>query len=212
MVALYDFNRKLSRLIDCKFIPVESKIHASLQRSICEEQDRLQLAKSSGIRDEKLISKLLIHGVRADNFTALPVLPVALVAWASGSVCWKEARAAEQAIANTEYSINALLLIKSWLQTRPNPELTQLWESYTFEREAIIGLPESQRIGRSVYNVAQKVAAASGGFLGFGSICQMERDILERIKTVHRLEVVSDERDSAKLQSFDLHRWFMTQV
>ena len=81
----------------------------------------------------------------------------------------------------------AMDLFRSWLQTRPPAELQPLWQAFTAERLHLLEPMESLRLGWAVMNVANQVAKTSGGFLGFATICETERELLNRIAEVHRL-------------------------
>ncbi len=150
-------------------------------------QIRQRLAEYTGITDQDLLDRLMQHGFRAETVEALTLLPVAMAAWASGSVTAEERRTAELAIADSDICTNveAIEKYRSWLQRRPAPELWQLWHDFTVSRVGVLGSTWFANRGRSVLASAKRVAAASGGMFGFGWVSPAEHQVLRRIEATH---------------------------
>jgi hypothetical protein len=96
---------------------------------------------------------------------------------------------AESAIGESEIADNpaAITVFRGWLRERPDPSLWQLWHDFTVSRSTVLGSSWAERTGHAILGLANRVAAASGGFLGMGAICPAKRQVLKKIRTVHAL-------------------------
>jgi|TARA_R110000868_G_scaffold320720_3_gene581686 hypothetical protein len=163
-------------------------------------QEKTRLSRVSSIEDDDLIERMLRMGIHAENVTALQKFPVAMVAWASGSVSSREAQAAFQETYTLEVSgsNSEIDLFISWLIKKPSSEMWQIWQDYVRVRTYIIGLRHTQTIGRSIYKLAEKVAMVSGGLWGYATVCREEQEVLERIKYCYLLEEFNVEQSSSE--------------
>jgi hypothetical protein len=193
MMALSDTTnnsvRKMSRLVELKCVKSECSVRDRFRQSVIDEQERLRLSKVTGITDEDLLLRLFNAGFRAETIASLQLFPIAMVAWASGSVSEDERRAAGQAVFGKDASsgAEAASLFESWLTARPREALWRLWEDFVHAHSAVVDRPTREAGGREVWQVAMQVAKASGGFLGFGAVCSAQRDILNRIARAYEL-------------------------
>lgn len=177
-------NRKLQKLEDLHCLKSDLDMRRKLAESAAEEQTKKQLSSVSGIHDGELVERLFKAGFEADTLPALAAAPVALVAWGSGQVTREELTVAMQAIMDSEVAQQdaAVTKFQSWLETRPNPELFELW------RDFVQAIPERlQSIDSDADRMLRwlnQVAASSGGVLGFGAICAGERSVIDRVRKV----------------------------
>ena len=69
-------------------------------------------------------------------------------------------------------------LLRSWIEKRPGPTLFDAWGLHV----SLAGRTPEQR--EQILDRASKVAHASGGLLGIGTVSGAESKVLEKIKTL----------------------------
>lgn len=180
-------DRKLQRLVDLKFAQTELQVFEDFRKTVLEEQEQIRMRNVTAIESNEFIDRLLFAGFQAENVHALSLYPVAMVAWASGSVSEAEAKAAEQIVFDSEVSgsAEAVELFRNWMQSKPHALMWDLWEDFTLSRASALGREHNTELGKTILNVAQRVALASGGFLGFNAVCAEEQAVLDRVQSVY---------------------------
>ena len=146
---------------------------------------RSELAQVSGIRDEAVLDHLLELNIGPDTLAAISVVPLVCVTWADGEVLEAErkailaaAKAAGMLPQNSRYP-----LLEFWLSKRPGAELLEAWEHYMQDLCQRLNMHEIEELRRELLERAHDVAAAAGGFLGFGNkISVAERAVLDRLE------------------------------
>lgn len=189
MVMLNTFDRKLSQKIDWRLAQRERDFLQTCSRRVQNELLRHQLSAVTGGIDDHLLDRLIALGFDSENLEAIRYAPVAEVAWASGRVTPLERAFAVTAALSSEMQCApmAFELFKSWLEKRPDPALWSLWEAYTIARLECCGGSQEEAFGHRLYEIASRVARASGGLLDQGDICVTEQRVLHRIARVYRL-------------------------
>ncbi|QGQ25644.1 hypothetical protein F1728_24480 [Gimesia benthica] len=190
MIATNKSTRRIQRLIDFRCSQTEQLVRDRFQKDLQWNQEKARLSRVSTIQDDDLIEQMLSLGINAENMAALHKFPVAMSAWASGSVTSQEAQVAFQETYTCEISgrSSEVKLFISWLITKPPEKMWQIWENYVRMRIPVVGLRHTQTIGRSIYRLAEKVAMESGGFWGYATICREEQEVLERIQKCYLLK------------------------
>lgn len=165
------FRRKDRELIEKMRAKAEAE---SAQRS---------LGVAAGISDPALVSELLALGFTPDTISLLPLVPVLQVAWAEGGVTPVERDLVEK-LANARGiapGSPADAQLMDWLANRPSDEVfagaTRLIGAMLAEGASIV----SDLSADTLVSYCEKVAAASGGFLGRGRVSADERDLLSSI-------------------------------
>lgn len=138
------------------------------------------------LEDSGLIDRLIDAGFTPLSLAALELAPLAFVAWASDEVTNKENEAVVVSVYRSRLSANPLAMsyVQSWLDQRPPTELWELWQDFTCCRLRKFSTPVRQAIGDRLLEQAREVAAASGGFCGFGKICAAEQRVLDAIEAL----------------------------
>lgn len=190
MVAFTSPDRKSQRLIDLKFVQSESEVRDRFRQTIITEQELFRIRRVTGIDDDALIRRLHDAGFRAETVNAIALFPVAMAAWASGSVTERERRNARQAALalNLSAHAGAVELFHQWLCQKPAAVLWDLWRDYSVACAAVKSETTFRSHGMAVYQLALLVAEASGGFLGMGGVCTAEQQVLDRIRETYALE------------------------
>lgn len=166
------------------------KENAALVQKMREKREgeaaRAELVAATGISDEALLSALLAQGVDSHTLTALSLVPVVAVAWASGKVEIAERKTILEAAAESGVQPGqpSYELLQSWLETRPAERLLEAWSDYAAQLCSVLDQSHRERFASEVLERAKKVARAAGGVAGIGSISSAERAVLDRLKAV----------------------------
>jgi hypothetical protein len=151
------------------------------QRAAAQSEAR-RLGEALGPRDEGILQDLQALGYTPDIIQILFAVPLIAVAWADGEVSKRE-RSLIQELAGVSQSENAAAhhQLKQWLDKKPPQDFLE--RSLRIISSLLKTLPpdeESDR-GRELLTSATRIAEASGGFLGLGSISATERALIERV-------------------------------
>ena len=180
-----DSLQERERALENEFFSRQDK--ALLQRM--READRIQsqkaaLTSSTGISDDAVLEQLLALNLDPQTMTALAMVPVALVAWADGSLDPKERDAIHEAAreAGLTRSPEARSLLAAWLVAPPSKNLADAWRSYVQAVSARMTPGARAALKRETMERARRVAEAAGGFLGLGSrISDAEARVIETL-------------------------------
>ena len=151
------------------------------QRAAAQSEAR-RLGEALGTRDEGILQDLQALGYTPDIIQILFAVPLIAVAWADGEVSERE-RSLIQELAGVSQSDNAAAhhQLKQWLDKKPPQDF--LDRSLRIIGSLLKTLPpdEESDSGRELLTSATRIAEASGGFLGLGSISATERALIERV-------------------------------
>jgi tellurite resistance protein len=150
------------------------------QRGVAEQEAR-KLGEALQVKDERILEDLQALGYDAETIGILFVVPMIAVAWADGEISGRE-RSLIRELAGVRGDGNSPRQLQQWLETKPPQEF--------FDRSLrIIGLllkelspVEGSKKERELLSSATRIAEASGGILGLGSISNEERKLIERIE------------------------------
>ena len=166
------------------FHPEDERLVAKLREIKQMVDSRQALSEVSGIRDHRILDKLLALKVRPEIAAALAVVPLIEVAWADGKVDPKEreavlARLVEAGVARggIEHEI-----VESWLGRRPKPALIKAWEHYVQGLCRSMTEAEREAFRDELFKGVKAVAEASGGFAGIRRISPSEQDAIAKLK------------------------------
>jgi hypothetical protein len=190
MIATTYPKRKLQKLVDLTCAQREAELRKQFRQRMTEETLRERLAQVAETDDPDVLGQLQAAGFRPETVPALNAAPIAFAAWGSGAVTESERKLAAEAIFSEELAANpeSIKVFCSWLEQRPGKDLWKLWRSYTSARLSRTPLEERKRRGRWLLGLAERVARASSGFLGFRRICFAEQQVLDGIKRVYSLD------------------------
>jgi hypothetical protein len=141
------------------------------------------LGERTGLTDPQLVSDLEALGFTADTVSLLPVMPVIQVAWAESGVSTKERKlvvdfARQRGIAEGSAADAQL---QEWLNTRPSNEV---FDKATRLIRAMLaaGAETTHDLNPDdLVAYCERIAHASGGVFGFGSVSAEEKQALARI-------------------------------
>jgi hypothetical protein len=166
------------------FARQSAKLKEKLKVQLEREQARKDLATAYPNLSAPLVDRFLELGMDVEAVAALGLLPLVMVAWADGDVTGKEraaiVSAAEQRGLGAGTKPHALLA--GWLEQRPGPQVIESWQHFVTAACQSLSKEERAQLCTGVLRLAEDVARAAGGFMGFGAkVSTEEQAVLDRI-------------------------------
>jgi hypothetical protein len=167
------------------FMRKERELIAKLHQKLSDDSVRAQMKEATGIHDAEVIEALQELGYTPETVQLLHLVPLVEVAWASGDVTAQERELIMQ-LAYTrgvQPESKAQAQLTDWLTNRPAPEFFE--NTLRAIRIFIAALPDNQQndARQDLLSYCTRIAEASGGFLGFGSVSTDERRALQHISS-----------------------------
>ena len=159
----------------------EQALLEKLRRRAAAESEAQKLGEALDTKDERILEDLQALGYTPDIIKLLFAVPLIAVAWADGEVSERE-RSLIQELAEVREGDNAAAhQLKRWLDKKPPQDF--LDRSIRIIGLLLKALPPDRESGsgRELLSAATRIAEASGGFLGLGSISGAERALIERV-------------------------------
>ena len=162
----------------------DQELIEKLRQDAAREAERRKLAKDAGVPEHHAILKdLEALGWSGDALKLMHLFPLVQVAWADGKVEPKERELIlEAARAQGVVSGSAYDRLLDALNNRPSDE--RFTRAVRVAQALLSALPEGQRAvgARTLVSLAGEIAAATGGFFGFGTrVSPSEAATLARI-------------------------------
>jgi hypothetical protein len=162
----------------------ERELIEKLRKRREAEAQRQELSEGTGTSNEEVLQTLQDLGYTRDTVLLLHLIPLISVAWADDKVTGPERELIIEAakLRGIDEDSGAYKQLDDWLTNRPSEKfvdqtlrvIANLAETNTAEETA------TRR--QNLLELATRVAAASGGILGFGNkISAEEQDVLDRI-------------------------------
>jgi hypothetical protein len=162
----------------------DRELAEKMRQAAQAEEQRRQMGEATGLQDPALLDELQQLGFTPDTVVLLPLVPVVQMAWAEGGVS-KEERALLVQLARSRgvaQGSAADAQLSSWMTVRPDD---QVFASAGRLIRALLDTDASAAAGGltadDVVAQAERIAAASGGFLGIGKISAEEKALLAQI-------------------------------
>jgi hypothetical protein len=147
-------------------------------------QDREELKRVTGLRDEALLDRLVDLNVRGEMMTAFKLLPLVEIAWADGMLDHREADAVEHAASRFGITPGpAMDRLREWLRRGPTPELRALWLRYAEELRKMLTPAQLDEFREDLLRTARGIADCSGGVLNvFFNTSEAEKRIMDEVR------------------------------
>jgi hypothetical protein len=159
------------------------KLRETLRRKLNVAEAQKVLTAATGVVDEIAIPEL--SKIAAPQFLAiLGIFPMVEVAWCDREVSLEERKAILAAAheMGVERESTCHKLLDRWLESRPAEGVSTLWSDYVRAVCAALEPATAAKLKLGVIGRAEKVAAATGGFLGMGNkISAEERECIDRL-------------------------------
>lgn len=154
-----------------------------LRRADADAKTRLALEKETGLHDPAMLQELNLLGFTPDTIALLPLIPVLQVAWAEAGVSSAERAlilklARSRGIAAGSAADHQL---QEWLEHRPSADT---FHKATRLIAAMVDAPTGGVVhvtATELIDSCDKIAHASGGIFGIGSVSPEERAALAEI-------------------------------
>lgn len=143
-----------------------------------------EIAAHTGISNAAVLSRVAGIGVSYDTLAAFNLVPLLAVAWGDNVMDQDERDAIllEAIAMGLKSSSNAYKLLESWLTRAPNPELVEAWKAFQGQLAPQLEDKARAELKSSILANAERVARASGGFLGIGAVSNEERSAIQELE------------------------------
>lgn len=190
MVSVNKFSRKTVRKIDLPLALADRVTCDRVQQMVLQDRQQKELMAVTGTNNVSLVERMIELGFHPGNVAALRFAPIAAVSWASGRVTDREHIIAVTPMLTDELfrEPQAAQLFRSWLLNRPVDALWTVWEDFTTDALNHGDAAAMQKFGKQLYDLASRIALASGGLLNEGAICAGEQRVLNSIADVYQLD------------------------
>jgi hypothetical protein len=179
------FGDRRRALEDSFFRDRDQQLLAKLQLELEALEEHRHLAHVSGILDEKVLTKLVKAGVRAETLTAVTLIPLVEVAWADGAVSEDEREAVLKAAANDGIKEGSAAheLLKHWLQDRPDIRIIESWKEYVGALAKAMPADSMLVLRERLIGRMRTVAEATWSLMGLGrKISKVEQAAIEQFE------------------------------
>jgi len=181
---------RTDKMVDLQLAASELELKQNLIAALAIESENQELSRSTQIEEPELLSRLLKAGFHSETLSALELVPIAFVAWASGSVTNQERKVVMSSVEDFGLLVNQASnnRFQGWLNTRPDRELFLLWKDFVTAKIGPVSSEVRRALGIRLLKKSTEVAMASGGLLRFETICDAEQEILDEISEVFGIE------------------------
>jgi hypothetical protein len=186
-MSLDDVSRAGRSLEDAFFAKENARLLEELRAKDRQEERRKALRAVIQVQDDGLIDHLLALGLRPETVLAVTLIPLAMVAWADGSIEPREREAILQAAAQKGVVPDSIAgqVLESWLKEPLGSQLVETWKRYIRTIWPSLTAKEREEVRQAGLERARAVAEAAGGFLGLGSrISVQEQAVLADLDQV----------------------------
>lgn len=169
-------------LEDAFFAKENTRVLEQLRANAKREERRKALREVIQIQDEGLVDHLLELGLGPETVLAVTLIPLAMVAWADGSIEPREREAIQRAAAEKGILPDSIAgqVLNRWLTERLDPGLVDTWKRYIQSIWPLLTPHERDEVRKMGLERARMVAEAAGGFLGLGSrISAQEKGVID---------------------------------
>ena len=161
----------------------EAKLLERMRTQRKQQVTREELQKATGITDAATLDRLTGMGLALETLTALALVPLVEVAWASGGVEPEERKLVLQAAKDGGLEGASQELLASWLRHPPDRALIDAWRNYVGTLCRDLTPEQRDTMKEEVLGRARTVAAVAGGLLGIGKVSRAEEKMLQDLAT-----------------------------
>lgn len=182
-----DFLGDRRRTLEERFYHQREAAQLEAMRAKAErERSTAELAEATGFQDEKLVEALVALGVTVDTLAALSIVPMVHVAWIDRTLTKAERDAVlgQAHASGIREGTAAYALMQGWLERAPDAALFDAWKAYHHELAKHLDPAARKALRDELVPRAERVARASGGLLGIGSISTEEQAVLDEVQAV----------------------------
>lgn len=175
---------KAKALEDSFFARENDRILRELREASVREEKKKEFREYLDIDDDEIVNALVDLEVEPETLVAFSLVPLVEVAWADGEIQQEEREAIIKAAVErgVDESSPTCNLLRNWLQTKPSPELLEVWKSYVEALKPSLGDRAKAHLRDGTLDRAREIADAAGGFLGVATISAAEKKMIEELE------------------------------
>jgi hypothetical protein len=175
---------KARALEDSFFAKENERILRELREASAREEKKKEFREYLDIDDDEIVNALVDLQVEPETLVAFSLVPLVEVAWADGEIQQEERESILKAAAErgVDEASPTCDLLRNWLQTRPSPELLEVWKGYIEALKPSLGDRAKAHLRDGTLGRARAIANAAGGFLGLATISAAEKKMLEELE------------------------------
>jgi hypothetical protein len=179
-------------LAEAFFFRADQELWRLLREKLNREETIQKFETVIGIRDTKVVHCLVDAGFDLSTAMAFVWAPAMFVAWADGEADHLEKEIILNHLPSKGVSPDATSLIiqHEWFTNPPSSDLWQLWVDFASDFLRNWSVDDRKAVSNEIINLCRDVAEASGGFLGFLKMSQLELEAIERVASA--LKRISD--------------------
>jgi len=180
----HPLNPDARALEEAFFARENSKLLERMRERAERAERRAALREVAPHADDALLDHLIDLGIRPETALAMVLVPLAVVAWADGSIDAREraailSAAEERGVA---HGSPGHALLETWLSRPPGPEILAAWKRYIDATWSVFNDVERRAMRERMLGLARGVAEAAGGILGIRSVSAAERAALDELE------------------------------
>ncbi len=161
----------------------ELELIEKLKKGADEFAHRKGLAEAVGLENAEILDILREMGFDRDTVVLLFLVPVLQVVWSDGSVSTKEREAVLEIarMRKVTEGTPAHTRLLGWLDRKPEKDLFD--RALPIIRALMSYQTEESRatLETDIVTACEKIASASGGILGFGTVSPEEQGVIDRV-------------------------------
>ena len=167
---LDSLNNAGKSLEDAFFAKEDARLLEQLRAKVTRDERRKALRDVIMVEDEGLVDHLLDLGINPETVLAVTLIPLAMVAWADGSIEPKEREAIQRSAAEKGILPGSVAekVLNTWLTDPLGADLVDTWRRYIQTIWPSLTPHERAEVRKMGLDRARAVAEAAGGFLGLG--------------------------------------------
>ena len=169
------------------FAKENARLLEQLRAKAKQDERRQALRDVIQIQDEGLVDHLLELGLGPETILAVTLIPLAMVAWADGSIEPKEREAIQRAAAEKGVVPGSVAdqVLSTWLAKPLDAQLVETWKRYIKTIWPSLTPHERGEVRKMGLERARAVADAAGGFLGIvARVSPQEKAVLDDLATL----------------------------
>jgi hypothetical protein len=179
-----DFTERKRSSEEEYFLKKEQELVAKLRQKAEAEAHSKGLAEAVGIQNEQILAVLQDMGFDRQTVMLLYLVPLLEVAWSDGSLSGHEHALVLEAARSHGIGDDhpAFEKLQGWLTTKPPKQTFDRALKVIRDLMGFQTLEQRQALGQKLVDTCERIAAASGGFLGMGSkVSSEEKAVITRV-------------------------------
>lgn len=171
-------------LEDIFFAERDRKLIEAMREKAALDQTALDLAQVTGVADSGVLHVVAALGVSPETLAAFSLVPLLHVAWSDTLLDTGERDAilVEAVNGGVFRGSAAYALLEGWLTRAPEPELYAAWKAYHAALAPKLSEAERAAFKASLMERARRIARASGGLFGLGSVSADETEAIRKLE------------------------------